>query len=59
VNANSLADIFNSIREVGVVNDPYFRENGLKIFLCTEPMVDFQKAYHEKALAEKKAFERP
>jgi len=58
VNANSLTEIFNSIREVAVVNDPYFRENGLKVFLCTEPKVDFQKAYHEKALAEKKVFER-
>jgi len=58
VNASSLVDIFNNIREVGVVNDPYFRENGLKVFLCTDPKVDFLKAYHEKAIAEKKAFER-
>ncbi len=58
VNANSLTEVFKNIREVGVVNDPYFRENGVKVFLCTEPKVDFQKAYNEKALSEKGAFER-
>ncbi len=58
VNANSLKEVFDNIREVGVVKDPYFRENGLKVFLCTEPKIDFQKAYHEKAVAEKQAFKR-
>jgi hypothetical protein len=36
------------------VDDKYFRENGLKVFLCTSPKTDIREVYRKKAFEEKK-----
>ena len=41
--------LFNSYREIGIINDVNFRENGLKVFICTEPKPEFQPFYAAKA----------
>jgi hypothetical protein len=32
-----IPDLFNDYREIGEINDPCFRENGLKVYLCQNP----------------------
>lgn len=39
---------FASVALAGEVNNVYFRENGLQIYLCQNPRRDFQEFYREK-----------
>jgi hypothetical protein len=43
---------------IGTVNDKYFREDGLLVFLCTDPAGDVRDVYSKKAIAEKKLYRR-
>lgn len=47
---------FNSCTTIGQVGDPYFREKGLKVFLCTGPNDQLQEVYRQKALEEKRNY---
>jgi hypothetical protein len=50
-------NLFNHITEIGCVGDSYFRENGLKVFLCSDPKMDVAEVYRLKAIEEKKIYE--
>ncbi len=48
---NEVGDIdklFNTFPEVGRVNNPYFRENGVRVFLCTDPKENWKQFYSQK-----------
>jgi 4-amino-4-deoxy-L-arabinose transferase-like glycosyltransferase len=55
---NGLDKLFNSITETGCVNDKYFREKGMKVFLCKDPKSDVREIYRLLAI-EKKALYSP
>jgi MFS family permease len=50
--------LFNNVREIGCINNAYSREKGLFVFLCTEPAVNVQEVYRQKAVNEKKRYSR-
>lgn len=56
--ANDMNDLFADVSEVGMVDDEYFREKGLKVFLCKSPVRDVGEIYRNLARAEKKRFSR-
>ena len=47
---------FHQITEIGCVKNKYFRENGLKVFLCRNPKTDILEVYKQKARDEKKIY---
>ena len=49
---------FGRIVEVGSIDNRYFREKGLKVFLCSEPVTDVGAAYQELARSEKSRYIR-
>jgi hypothetical protein len=58
---NRIGDIkklFNNVTLIGTVNDKYFRENGLMVFLCTDPAGDIRDVYRKRAGTEKKIYRR-
>lgn len=57
-NSDELHSLFNSIIEIGVVQDVNFREKGVKIYLCQNPKSDVRAIYRTLALNEKKRFTR-
>jgi Dolichyl-phosphate-mannose-protein mannosyltransferase len=48
--------LFHEIKQVGSVNNKYFRENGLKVFLCRKNKTDVQRIYADKAKEEKSIY---
>jgi hypothetical protein len=50
---NGLKDKFRNISEVGEVNDKYFREKGVKVFLCKEPLTNISELYQQVKLKAK------
>lgn len=50
-------NLFHQITEIGCVTNPYFREKGLKVFLCRNPKTDIREVYKQKAQEEKKIYE--
>jgi hypothetical protein len=44
---NDLKDKFRDIIEVGEVKNKYFREKGVKVFLCKEPLTNISKLYQQ------------
>ncbi len=48
-----LDNLFEKYSEIGTVNNKYFRENGLKVFLCEIPNDKMQGVYKQKAKDEK------
>jgi hypothetical protein len=50
--------LFSDIKEVGTVNDPYFREKGVKVFLCRNPKTNIQEVYGNAIYNERKRFTR-
>ncbi len=50
--------LFKKYELKGTVNDPYFRENGLMVFYCTEPSDDFKNFYSKKVKELKKVYIR-
>jgi len=49
-------NLFAEIEEVGSVNNKYFREDGLKVFLCKKSKTDVQRIYADKAKEEKSIY---
>jgi hypothetical protein len=56
--AGDIKKLFNNVTEVGCLTDPYSREKGLLVFLCTDPAVDVREVYLQRALNEKKLYQR-
>jgi hypothetical protein len=57
-NSDEMKPLFSEINEIGTIQNPYFREKGLKVFLCKSPTADIKKIYTELALKEKSKFLR-
>jgi hypothetical protein len=55
---NDLEEHFKNITVVGSVDNIFFRENGLKVFLCREPLSDIGAVYKELARKEKSRYQR-
>jgi MFS family permease len=45
---NGLKDKFRNIKEVGEIKNKYFREKGVKVFLCKEPLVNISMLYKQE-----------
>jgi hypothetical protein len=54
--ADNMNDLFSDITEVGCVKNRYFRENGLKVFLCKSPKVNIPELYKNIARQEKSIY---
>jgi hypothetical protein len=57
-NVENIKGLFNEINVVGSVDDKYFRESGLKVYLCKSPKKDISAVYKELAISEKSRFSR-
>ena len=57
-NSDEMQQLFNNIEETGSVNNPWFREKGLKVFVCRNPKTDIQKVYIESIHNERSHFQR-
>jgi hypothetical protein len=57
-NINEFQPLFNEITEIGCVQDPYFREKGMKVFLCRNPKTNIQEVYRNAVYNERKPFTR-
>jgi len=57
-NSDELNPLFCDIKEVGTVNNPYFREKGLKVFLCNNPVENIGEVYKSSIGNERKRFTR-
>lgn len=55
---NDMDEIFSEVSEIGSVDNIYFREKGLKVFLCRSPRKDVRKIYKDLAAEEKKRYSR-
>jgi hypothetical protein len=53
-----IQSLFRRVEEVGMVSDPWFRETGVKVFLCRDPLPGMQEAYAKEASSEKAQFTR-
>jgi hypothetical protein len=53
-----LNPLFSDIREVGTVNNPYFREKGVKVFLCKNPVENIGEVYKTSIANERRKFTR-
>lgn len=56
-NMGETVHLFDTVTVTGQVNDPYFRESGLKVFVCTSPKTDIRKTYSQMAMKEKSIYE--
>lgn len=50
--------LFKNVTKVGQVSNQYFRENGLLVFLCTNPESTLKEVYRQRAMKEKKLYKR-
>jgi hypothetical protein len=50
--------LFNNVTKIGSVSNSYSRENGLLVFLCTDPAANVPEVYRQKAVNEKKRYSR-
>ncbi len=57
-NCEEFIQLFNDIKEVGAVNDPYFREKGVKVYLCKNPKTHINNVYQSSIFNERKRFYR-
>jgi hypothetical protein len=53
---DGFTNLFAEIKEEGSVNDKYFREDGLKVFLCKKRKTGIQRIYTDKAKEEKSIY---
>ncbi len=53
---DDLNELFGEIIEAGYIKNKYFRENGLKVFLCKSPKKDISNVYRNLALKEKSLY---
>ena len=57
-NINDLEKLFKKIIVIGSVDNRFFRENGMKVFLCREPLTDVSVVYKELAATEKRRYQK-
>ena len=57
-NSDEFQLLFNEITEIGCVQDPYFREKGMKVFLCRNHKTNIQEVYRNALFNERKRFAR-
>ncbi len=57
-NSDEMNPLFSDIVEIGTVNNPYFRENGLKVYLCKNPVKNIGEVYKTSIGNERKRFTR-
>jgi hypothetical protein len=50
--------LFDSYKKVGQVEDIYFRENGVQVYYCTQPIDSFNIFYAEKVRELKKIYRK-
>jgi hypothetical protein len=50
---NGMKDKFRDITEVGEVKNKYFREKGVKVFLCKESLTNINELYQQVKLKAK------
>jgi hypothetical protein len=50
--------LFRNVIKIGSVSNPFSRENGLLVFLCTDPATNVQEIYRQKAANGKKRYTR-
>ncbi len=50
--------LFNTVTETGQITDPWSREKGLLVYLCSDPATNVQEVYRKKAFEEKKIYQR-
>lgn len=50
--------LFKRYEKVGEVNNPYFRENGVQVYFCSQPSDTFKYFYKEKVKEMKKVYFR-
>jgi hypothetical protein len=53
---NDMPKLFGEVIEIGSIRDPFFRESGLKVFLCREPTSSVQELYRKIAVTGKDAY---
>ena len=51
-----LPRLFNSYIEIGEIKDPYFRENGLKVYLCQNPKPLLNDFFKKRIKEHKKVY---
>lgn len=51
-----LNNLYQSVVETGCVNNPWFREKGLKVFLCTQPKTNVPGVYSQLASKAKSVY---
>ncbi|MBK8652612.1 MAG: hypothetical protein IPN20_01465 [Haliscomenobacter sp.] len=51
-----LDQLFDAYSTVGEVENPFFREKGVKVFLCQKPKAPLQEVYKQKAAEEKRIY---
>lgn len=56
--ANNMNELFADVSEAGSVDNKYFRETGLKVFLCKSPVRDVSEIYRNLAREEKNRYSR-
>lgn len=54
--ANDMHKLYESITEIGCIRNIFFRENGLKVFLCSRTKVNVAEVYKQKAAWEKSIY---
>ncbi len=57
-NSDRMQALFNQITEMGTIENPWFRESGVKVFLCTEPKTNIREVYRNLAKNEKTKFQK-
>jgi hypothetical protein len=55
---NDLEKYFGNISLAGSVDNKFFREKGLEVFLCREPLPEIAKVYKDLAMREKSRYRR-
>jgi len=55
---DDIANLFGSIEKIGQVDNKYFREDGLKVYYCTQPAVGLKKFYRNKIDNLKRKYQR-
>lgn len=53
-----MKEIFGDVTEIGVVNNPYFREKGVKVFLCRNPKPEITEVYKADLRKERERFKK-
>jgi hypothetical protein len=54
---DDVTDLFLDVKRVGEVQDPFFREKGLQVFLCKNPKANICEIYKKKAAEEKNVYQ--